>query len=82
MSYLKVDLSTDEVRAIFDKFDRNGDGSFDYSEFLKLIGFEKPRVSMSPRARADSDGDKKESITERSTSATGPVVGRRGFGRM
>ena len=39
MKLLKVPIGQKEVEIIFDKYDRNGNGSMDYGEFLELFDF-------------------------------------------
>jgi hypothetical protein len=39
MKFLQVDLSKDEVRDIFTKFDESGNGRLNYREFMSLLGY-------------------------------------------
>ena len=39
LDILKVELSPEDVNALFSRFDGNGDGRIDYGEFLQLVGF-------------------------------------------
>ncbi len=37
---LKVDVNAREIDTLFEQFDRDGNGTLDYNEFLRLIGFQ------------------------------------------
>jgi calmodulin len=54
MDLLGVKISSDEVRSIYSKFDRNGDGSFNYAEFLKLTGYDE---NQRPNRKREDSSD-------------------------
>ena len=55
MKNLRVQLSNDEVRDIYDKFDKNGNGRLNYQEFMDLLGFDSPNPRQTVKRSMSRD---------------------------